>query len=268
MRKGSPLHPVLYLKRNLSKTGPLVGVIILAVMLIAGIVSMINSIPLSIKTIYSYSKHYLGLTPRGDASLTPIFRKEIEENSPVAIDRITVVRGSFIEVRSIVGGWPFAVMAMSQEDMRYYASRLGVTEIDGRYPDIGEPAVIVSEPMAKNLKLNIGSTLLGPELTEAYSPNEVKVVGIAKTDEWLALASIEYYQVNHFPPVDSLLVFAKNREDQSTLDHWADEEFKGERAQLYSYHKLEEQADTMFSILYQILNVVIGTQVVVVTLMM
>ena len=264
----NPLSPSVYLLRNANKTIPLMGVILLAVMLIAGIVSLINSIPLSIKTIYSYSKEYAGLTPRGDASLTPELKSVVEAESPVGLDRVMTVRGMDFEVRSIVGNWPFVILALEQEDIAYYLERQGGGAIDGRLPEAGAAEAVISAPLARNLDLQLGDSLLSPDNPEGYSPNEVEIVGIVNSDVWLALTSIEYHRAYHFPPIDALLVFASSREDQTTFDSWVIDRFEGEQARVFTYQQLEEQADTMFSILYQILNVIIGTLVVVITLMM
>lgn len=267
-RTRDPLRPLVYLLRNLGKTGPLMGVIVLAVMLISGIVSLINSIPLSIKTIYSYSRHYLGVTPRGDAEETPVLKQLLETEAPVPLERVMLVRGSDIEVKSIVGNWPFVVLGLEQDDLTYYMKRMGGGRLEGRIPKPGEPEVLVSEPLARNLGLKMGDALMKPEETTAYSPYEVKIVGIVHTHEWYAVSSIEYYRANHFPPIDAILAFAPDLKQQAKLDSWATDRFEGAQARLFTYQELEQQADTMFSILYQILNVVIGTLVVVITLMM
>lgn len=265
---GNPLNSSTYLIRNAGKTLPLTGVIVLAVLLIAGIVSMINSIPLSIKVIYSYSQNYLALTPRGDAELTAELEKIITNESPVPVDRMMRLRGTYIEVKSIVGNWPFVVVFLKPGDVEYYIERMGGGKLHGRLPEQGKPEIVISEPLARNLGYKLGSIVLGPETTDAYSPQEVKVVGIVDCPEWFTVSTFDYHVNNHFPPIDSILVFAENAKDQKVLDDWAEERFKGLRAQIFTYRQLEEQADTMFSILYKILNVVIGTLVVVITMMM
>ncbi|MFM9871869.1 MAG: ABC transporter permease [Fimbriimonadaceae bacterium] len=266
--KHNPLSASVYLKRNLSKTAPLMGVIVLAVMLIAGIVSLINSIPYSIKVIYAYSKNYVAVTPRGNPWLTPLLRKSVEANSPVELDRVITIRGSGIQVKSIVGNWPFVVLGLEPTDMDYYLSRLHGTITQGRMPTSGEPEVVISERLARNLNLKIGDALQKPTDSENFSPKEVRVVGIASSENWFAFTSIEYQRNNHFPNIDAFMAFAKTPADQLKLDFWAEKELSGENAQVFNYHKLEEQADNMFNILYQILNVVIGTLVIVITLMM
>lgn len=263
-----PLAPATYLLRNARRTLPLTGVILLAVLLISGIVSMIDSIPLSIRTIYRYSEHSLGVTPRGDPSLTESIRQEILAESPVPIERIVVCRAAGSQVQSIVGKWPFVVLGLKPDDLKFMLKELGSTRVEGRLPEVGAPEVVISEPVARNLSLKIGSTLLGPNLPESYSPYDVKVVGIAQTDLWLMFADYDYEAANHFPPLDNLMVIAPTLAQQEQLDRWAVARFKGRRAQIFAFHRLEEETNEMFRILYRILDVVIGTLVAVITLMM
>jgi ABC-type lipoprotein release transport system permease subunit len=263
-----PLHPTTYLLRNAAKTIPLIAVILLAVMLVMGIVSMINSIPYSIRTIYSYSKNVLGVTPRGDPEMTPKIEKDIREQSPYPIERIIRCRASGAQVKSIVGKWPFVVLGMKREDLEYFLKKLGAERVEGRLPEAGQPEVVISEPVARNLGLKLGDNLLSPDTQEMYSPLPVKVVGIAQTTEWLMFNDITYQQENHFPPIENVLVFGKDLETQDKIDRWAYEEFRGERAQVLAYFQLEENTQEMFSILYRILDVVIGTLVLVITFMM
>lgn len=263
-----PLAPLTYLVRNLGKTIPLAAVIMLAVLLIAGVIAMMNSIPYSIRTIYSYSKQYLGLSPRGDPTQTAVVVADVKKNSPVPLDRIVICRASASEVRSIVGKWPFIVLGLTTEDANYYLARQGSRGIDGRLPAEGAPEAVVSKPVAQNLNLRIGSILQGPELSDSYSPQNVKVVGIADCDKWLMIGSRKYQRENHFPPIDLAMVFAKNLEDQDKLDHWAAERFKGARTQVWAFFQIEKNTREMFATLYQILNVVIATLVLVITFMM
>lgn len=263
-----PLAATTYLFRNAGKTIPLTGVIMLAVLLISGIVSLINSIPFSIRTIYMYTQQCLAVTPRGDASQTPRLVKEVQKSSPVPIERIMLARAAGNQVMSIVGKWPFAVIGLKQGDMKFWLSRQNATQVNGRLPLAGKPEALISEPVARNLNLKLGDSLLKPDDNESYSPYPVKIVGIAKTDMWLMMTNYEYIKANHFPNVDVMLAFAGNLKDQEKLDRWAEKAFKGERAQVFAYHQLEKQTDEMFSILYKILNVVIATLVLVITLMM
>jgi ABC-type lipoprotein release transport system permease subunit len=275
----SPLSPTIFLRRNAGKTIPLVAVIMLAVLLVAAIIALIDSIPYSIRTIYDYSKEMVGVTPRGDPTATPKFVNEIKKGSPVPIGRVMFCRASSAQVQSIVGKWPYAVLGLERPDIEYFLQRQGSRGLQGRLPEPGRPEIIVSRPVAKNLGLVIDdpkashaqrakSIVQRPENTDAYSPYPVKVVGIADTDRWLMVGSVEYMRANYFPPVDLALVFAKDRADQPKLDQWTLNHFKGRRAQIYAYSKVRKESDTMFDTLFKILNVVIGTLVIIITVMM
>jgi ABC-type lipoprotein release transport system permease subunit len=127
---------------------------------------------------------------------------------------------------------------------------------------------VVTSPVAKNLNLHIGSVLLGPDKNDNYSPKNVKVVGIAQSDRWTMLTSIEYLRQYHFPPIDFAMVCAPNMAQQTKLDAWAVKYFKGSRAQMWAYAQIEERTNRMFATLYKILNVVIATLALVITFMM
>ena len=229
---------------------------------------MIDSIPYSIRTVYAYAKEDLGIIPRGDPSLLPGLVKDVRKHSPVPIERVIICRGTGSVVKSIVGKWPFLVLGLSQMDLNYYTARQGTKSIVGRYPAPGKPEALVSRPVAKNLGLKIGSVLLKPDDIDDYSPVPVKVVGIAETDRWFMVNTIEFQRDNYFPPVDDAMIFARNAKDQNTLDHWAVKHFKGQRPLVFAYFEIEKNTQEMFQTLYLILNVVITALALVITFMM
>jgi ABC-type lipoprotein release transport system permease subunit len=243
-------------------------VIVLAAMLIAGIVALMNSIPLSIRTIYSASRYYTGITPRGNDALTPILRQDILKNSPVPIARTAVIRASEVQAKSIVGPWPFIVLALKPDDLKYSLTRIPHSGVTGRLPQAGKPEVVLSAPVAKNIGKKVGDVLLRPDDPKAYSPMEVKIVGIIQSDVWVAYGDYDYYSAVHFPPIDLLMVWAKTVEDQDRLSPWAYEHFKGQNVRVYGHFLIDLETNQMFAILYKILNVVIFLLVVVITLMM
>lgn len=264
----NPLSPTTFLRRNAGKTIPLVAVIMLAVMLIQCIIALINSIPLSIRTIYRYTDAFLGVSPRLDPTIMPSLVKDLTTKPPVEIERVILCRGSNAQVKSIVGNWPFAVMALEPKDADYYFERQGVTEIEGRRPKVGEAEMVVSEPVARNLKLKIGSIALKPEDSDNFAREEVKVVGIAKTERWLMVADKEFMARTQPIRIEFALIFAKDKAKQRQYDEWAVKKMKGKFTQLFAYHEIEEEAQKMFAVLYKIIDVVIGILVVVICLLM
>ena len=263
-----PLAPSTYLLRNLAKTIPLTAVIVLAVTLVSGIIAMIDSIPYSIRTVYRYAKEDIGITPRGDPSLLPGLVKDITLHSPVRIGRVITCRVTGSVVKSIVGKWPFVMLGLQQDDMRYYAERQLTKAVLGRFPEPGKPEAMVSRPVAKNLGLRLGSVILKPDDIDNYSPIPVKVVGIAETDRWFMMDPIEYQRANYFPPIDDAMIFATNPAEQNRLDHWAAKRFKGQRPLVFAYFEIEKNTQEMFATLYMILNVVIAALALVITFMM
>lgn len=268
MRSRRPLAPAVYLTRNGGKTVPLIAVIMLAVVLIAGIVAMIDSITYSIQVIYKYSSNFLAVNSRGDAKLVPALYHEVMQGAPVPIERVIYCRATSAQVKSLVGNWPFVVLGLKPDDAAYWLERIGSTHVDGRMPALGKPEIVVSDPVARNLHLKIGSVVLKPSSQENYSPHEVKVVGISNSPMWTMVADYTYIAENHFPPIDNLLFFAHDRAAQIKLDNWAFDHFKGERAALWAYREIDKQTRNMFKTLFAILNVVIGLLVVVITIMM
>ncbi len=263
-----PLAASTYLLRNGGKTIPLTGAIMLSVLLVAGIVAMINSIPYSIRSVYKYAQESLIFGPRGDPELTPKLVAILKKESPVPLERVMLVRTASSYVKSIVGKWPFIVVGLEQKDMEYFLKRQRMTSLVGRLPKPGEAGAVVSEPVARNLRLHLGSDLMDPKNSDSYSPEHVKVIGIANTDRWMMITDIEYERANHFPPVDVGLAFAGNAQDQDKLGRWAVKRFEGGRAQVFAYHMLDKDTTENFAILYKILDVVIGMLVLVVTFMM
>lgn len=262
-----PLASWAFLVRNPGKTGPLAGVIMLAVLLIAGIVTVMNSIPLSIETVYGFSRLLTGVTTRGDAAEIPAL-EALFETSPVPIEKQIRCRNTIFNVKSIVGPWPFVLYGFKGEDVGYVVQKFELGAIEGRLPNAGEPEVALTSQLATNLDLEIGDALLSPDDDRNYSPFPVKVVGIFESSEWMAFTSYGYLAVNHFPPIDVFLLFAENQQMQRQLDSWTEESLRGERAVVFTYPSLQRDTRDTFRTLFKILNVVVGLLVVVIAIMM
>ena len=262
-----PLASWAFLVRNPGKTGPLAGVIMLAVLLIAGIVTVMNSIPLSIETVYGFSRMLTGVTTRGDAAEIPAL-EALFETSPVPIEKQIRCRNTIFNVKSIVGPWPFVLYGFKSEDVGYVVQKFELGAIEGRLPNAGEPEVALTSQLATNLDLEIGDALLSPDDDRNYSPFPVKVVGIFESSEWMAFTSYGYLAVNHFPPIDVFLLFAENQQMQRKLDSWTEESLRGERAVVFTYPSLQRDTRDTFRTLFKILNVVVGLLVVVIAIMM
>ena len=241
----------------------MVLVIGLAVLLVAGIVSLVNSIPLSVRSIYGYSKAFAAALPRNDPAYLPELERELQK-SPVPIERVLRIRVAFFNVRSIVGKLPFVLHGLSSEDAAFLRERLALGRLTGRLPSRNAPEAVITRRLATNLRLDIGDALLSPADPQNYSPQVVRVVGIHEGDLWFAYGDFDYVARHHLPPVDDLLIVAK---DQRAFDRWAVEHFRGSRARILTHEELLRETDDSLRVLLQLLSVVIGLLVVVVTVM-
>lgn len=261
MRK--PLAPHVFLLRNLSRTLPMVVVIALAVLLVAGIVALVNSVPLSVRSIYGYSRSFAAALPRNDPAYLPEMVRELQK-SPVPIERMLRIRVAFFNVHSIVGKLPFVLHGLTAEDAAFLRERLELGPLSGRLPAPGAPEAVITRRLATNLSLRIGDVLLSPADPQNYSPQIVRVVGIHECDLWFAYGDFDYVARNHLPPVDDLIIVAK---DQRAFDRWAVEHFRGSRARILTHAELLRETNDSLRVLLQLLSVVIGLLVVVVTVM-
>lgn len=263
----NPLSPWVFLVRNPGRSVPMMLVITLSVLLIAGIVAIMNSIPLSVKKVYGYSRHLTGLTPRGDALLVPKLMEQMKA-APVPIEREVVCRTQIFNVNTIVGPWPFVMHGLQPGDMEYVASKLKLGNLVGRLAESGKGEAVITRPLASNLNLNIGDTILSPDDDKNYSRVETRVVGIYETAEWFAFTSYEFLSLTVFPPIDVVLYFTADEGMQRKLDAWAEEKFKGTPANVYTYGHVEEESAASLRILFRILNLVIALLVIVIAIMM
>lgn len=226
-----------------------------------------NSIPLSIRKIYGHGRYFTGATSRGDMRFFSELSAHFEK-SPVPIERKVVCQTTTFEINSLVGPWPFLIYGLKAKDVDYVTKKVGLYALEGRLPRPGNPEAAITLPIARNLRLSIGDVLLAPNKEKHYSPQPVRVVGIWNSEEWFAITSYEYLFHHHFPPLDALLVFAKDEKMQRQLDAWAEKSLLGKHARAYTYLQLEQETKHAFATLFAILNLVIGMLVVVVTLMM
>jgi len=265
--KLKPLSPLLFLARNPGRSLPMIAIIMLAVVLIAGIVAIIDSIPLSVQKVYGYSRFLTGVTPRGDMSYFPTILRHFEK-SPVPIERRIICRTSIFNVNTIVGPWPFVLHGINPNDFDYLSNKLRLGRLDGRQPISGRGEAVITKPIAKNLRLHLGSIMLSPHDEKNYSLTPVVVVGIYDSDQWFAYTSYEYLVQTHFPPVDVAIYFAKDQQTQRRLDAWADKTLAGTKANVYTYPKVERDTAESLAVLFRILDLVVGLLVVVITIMM
>ncbi|MBL8047302.1 MAG: ABC transporter permease [Chthonomonas sp.] len=198
----------------------------------------------------------------------PQIRSAIEAETPVPLERVITARGIESKINSLVGEWPFAVIAMDKPDREYFRLKMRGGGIKGRDVVDGMPEAVISDPVARSLKKGLGDNLLQPSWDGRFSPKPVKIVGIVPSDVFFAYVSLDYHRAYHSPPIDLNLCFTKDPARQKEFDAWALQRFTTIDAKVFSYTYILAQSDQMFEILYRILNIVICVLVVVITFMM
>ena len=117
----SPLSPLLYFRRNLGKTLPMAFVIVLAVTLVASVVSIVHSIDLTVYTLYGYNRYLTGLTPRNVLS--------VDESEVAKVRRLpdlgTLVSAHSYQVmvKTTFGKMPFPIFGLDASARRLILAR-------------------------------------------------------------------------------------------------------------------------------------------------
>src|SRR5579859_5345010 len=170
----SPLSPIVYFRRNPGKTLPMTFVIMLAVTLVASVVSIVHSIDLTVYTLYGYNRYLTGLTPRNVLSVDPgevdKVRKLPELGTLVSTHSYQVL------IKTTFGKMPFPLFGLDADGRRLMLARTGLRLIAGRLPLEGRPEAVISDDVARNLGVKIGSVIAQPESQDAYAPVPIHLV--------------------------------------------------------------------------------------------
>ncbi len=262
MPRRHPLSPLLFLVRNPGRSLPLTLVLALAVITIASVVALLNSIDRTILKIYDYNRYFAAITPRGSDRLKPQLLERIQQAPHYLAHYETLV--CFMNAETIVGKMPFVIFGLKPEDMEPLVSRCRLRLKAGRYPLPNMPEVVLSEPLMRNKNLKLGDVVLSPLIPDQYAPVPVHVVGILEGDTWLAITSDEFVKNHFFPPTRNLILFADTLRNQPKFDRWLRDNLRGEQARVWTYAELQEETHRAFRNLYFITGIV----VVVVSLML
>jgi ABC-type lipoprotein release transport system permease subunit len=271
----NPLSAITYFRRNPGKVLPMGFVIVLSVFLIASVATIVNSIDLTILTIYGYTRHYTYAIPQRVTQRVPDDQVAIIRKDP-RIDRVMEASVFFTNIKTVMGRLPFVVLGVSSEDRDYLLERVGTRLLEGRLPAEGMPEAVLSEPLARNKKVKVGDTIAGPadEGGISGSPVPVKLVGILQGPTWIGFTSKSFTDATFLTaprtavfttqdPRDLMAVnqdlMPSGRKDQGKL--------APAKVQLLSFQNLVRELRDSLSSMYLIMAVVNGTVIFVIALM-
>ena len=264
-----PLSPLTYCRRNLMRIVPMSAVIVLSVFLIAAVVTIVNSVDLTVTTIYNYTKAMTPIIPqRSSLNVDPADRKIALEQPET--DRVIDARGLFMDINTVFGAAPFVVMGVPADQRDYLIARAHDHLMPGgRMPIPGRAEAVLSSGLVNNKKLKIGDTVAGPTDTGgiAGAPVPVKLVGILSGPTWIAFTSPEFVdaalpQMPHF-----VVVTSKTEAGLGPLSARLDKLVDHSHVQLLSYRDLVNQLRTSLASMYLIMTLVNAMVILVVAFM-
>ncbi len=243
-------------------------VIVLSVFLIASVVTIVNSIDLTVLTIYGYTRFFTPVIPRGGHLRVSAGALDAIDRTP-GHGRTMESSGFFFDVNTVFGQFPFVCLGVADSDRDYLIRRCGDRLSVGRMPVAGAPEAVVSEGIARNRKLSLGSTLASPSDTGSLFtvPMPVKVVGILRGPTWISFTSKEFTD-GALPLVPhSVLVTTSDPRDQVGFGDRLHGLVDPRRVEVFSFHSLVHELRTTLSSMYLIMALVNGTVIFVVALM-
>lgn len=257
----SPLRPSVYIRRNLGRTMPMVFVIILAVSLVASVVSIIGSIDLTVYTLYGYNKFVTGLTPRNGPVIDPDQIAKIQKLPALGIYCPTHSYTGF--VKTIFGKMPFPIFGLDAPGRKLALERMGLKVTQGRLPAEGQPEAAISDEVAKNMDLKVGDVLLKPNTEDGYAPVEVRLVGLLHGAVWLGLTSKSFVDINSPETFVGALVFAKvpGRANQNRLDDAIQQVIDPKEVREWRFSGLVRETKSALANLYLIMDIVTALMV-------
>lgn len=252
------LSPFVYFRRNLGRTMPIVFVITLAVVLVAGVVSIVNSIDLTVFTLYGYNRYITGLTPRNALVIDPAEVAKVRKLPELGM--LYPTHSYQTLVKTTFGKMPFPIFGMDAKGRDELMRRAQIRLTEGRMVKDGEPEAVISDSIARNLGLKVGDILSKPTSEDSYAPIEVKLVGLLHGPVWLGLTSkalVDLYSPFTFT---GYLAFSPNNDQaqQRRLDVAIDHVINKGKARVWKFAGLVRETRSALSNLYLILNIVIG----------
>ena len=271
----NPLSPITYFQRNPGKVLPMAFVIVLCVFLIASIATMVNSIDLTILTIYGYTRSFTYAIPQRVSLRIPEDQVKIMRADP-RIDRVFEGSVFFTNIKTVMGRFPFVVLGLSKDNRDYLLQRIGTGLKAGRMPAEGMPEAALSEPIAENKHVKIGDLIAGPtdEGGISGSPVPVRCVGILRGPTWFAVTSKSFCDQTFLTTPRTMIyttkdphqLFAVNN-DMLPNKHKSSGRLDARKLNLLSYQNLVAELRDSLSSMFLIMGVVNGTVIFVISLM-
>ena len=249
------LSPVLYLQRSGGRALPTAFVIMLAVALVASVVSLVRSINLTVFTLYGYNRYLTGMTPRNSFVVD-----DAQVNRWRTLPDMGHLYGAHsyqTQLKTTFGKMVFPIFGLESAGRVEIMRQCGVTLTAGRMPEEDKPEAVISDDVARNMGAKIGDVICGPNLDDSYAPTEIRLVGLLHGKVWLGLISKAFVDENSPLTWQGWLAFAKTPDRQRALDAEIDGVTDKSKARVWTFAVLVHETQSALSNLYLILNLVV-----------
>lgn len=268
MSATNPLSPLTYCRRNLPRIVPMAIVIVLAVFLIAAVVTIVNSVDLTVTTVYDYTRVVTPIIPQHSAlSVDPHDESLVKEAKGVG--RTIDTSGFFMNINTVFGEVPFICFGLSDADRNYVLSLSHDKLVAGRWPKPGKPEAVLSEGLVRNKKLKLGGIVAGPQDQGgiAGAPVPVRLVGILSGPTWIAFSDKRFVDTAMPFQPRFLLVTARTPGDLASLSARLDRMIDRTQVQVVSFHNLVRDLRKSLAAMYLIMTLVNAMVILVVAIM-
>lgn len=259
------LSPALYFRRNFLRVLPSACVIVVAVALVASIVTIVRSVDLTVFTLYGYNRYVTGLTPRNALAIPEEELQKIRKLQNLGF--LSPAHSYQTRVRTIFGKMFFPIFGLEPPAQELVMQRCGLRIHTGRMAREGEPEAVLSEEVARNLGVRLGDILLEPHSEDSYAPVPIRLVGLLRGPVWFGMTSKRLVDKNSPLTFVGYLAFARTAGpgDRERLDEAIERATDRGRVRVWRFAGLVRETRSSLSNLYLILNLVVGIIVAAIT---
>ncbi len=252
------LSPTIYFRRNLGKTLPMAFVVMLAITLVASVVTIVHSIDLTVYTLYGYNRYLTGLTPRNTLTIDDAQVSRIKKLPELGF--LFPSHSYSTRVKTIFGKMVFPLFGLDAPGREMLLQRCGLHIVQGRMVVDGAPEAVMSDDVARNLGLKLGDVVCEPKSEDAYAPVPVRLVGLLRGPVWLGLTSRALADTYSPLSWSGYLAFAPTRDPEAErrLDDAIEHVVEPGQVRIWRYSGLLKETQSSLSNLYLILNIVIA----------
>ena len=188
-----PLSALTYYRRNITRTLPVGGALIISVFLIASIVTLLNSVDRSITTHYGFLGRFSALTTQLERDVSPQMLNKVRAQP--GWKKIIPALPYYLTIRTVFGEMPVPIYGVDQGQAPVLAQETGNRLVEGRWPRPNEAEIVLSRTWFNNFGKRLGGSIDPGKGRLAMPFPKQKIVGILEGGANIALADRSYLQL-------------------------------------------------------------------------